>query len=80
MKYANGCLFIGGGKQVQAFVCAKTFKRMKELLSAHYLTGSRFQSHWSKIGNDEMKAVAMDKEGIWVSKNDLFIPIERFYE
>lgn len=67
MKYANGMLMIGN-KQMHAFVCAKTYKRMIELLKA---SPNYFNNYWSKCGNDSMKSVAQDKEGIWISKDFL---------
>ena len=62
MKYANGCMDVNG-KQVNAFVCAKTFKRMLELLD---MNPYYFNNYWSKIGNEKMMNIAQNKEGIWV--------------
>jgi len=66
MKYANGILRIKH-KHFDAFICAKTYKRMIEM-SEGLLTMNYFNVYWSKIGNDEMKKIAKDKEGIWISK------------
>lgn len=65
MKYANGYL-ITKGKQVKAFICAKTYKRMIEIAGYH-LRRYDLDTYWSKCGNDEMKETAQDKEGIWVN-------------
>jgi len=70
MKYANGNLFIKG-KQTHAFVCAKTHKRMLEMLDGYYIDHSYFYNYWSKCGNDKMKEVAKDKEGIWIEEKRL---------
>lgn len=67
MKYANGDLFIEG-KQVSAFACAKTYKRMIELLENHEISAYYFNGWWSKCGNDKMKQVAQDKEGVWIEE------------
>jgi hypothetical protein len=67
MKYANGHVWVNG-KQKHAFICAKTQKKMIEILknNTDYATQSYFQSHWNKCGNDIMKSLARDKEGLWI--------------
>jgi len=64
MRYANGTMFVGR-IQRPVFICAKTFKRMIELLSPFYITKSRFDEYWSKTCSDDMKRIAQDNEGIW---------------
>lgn len=68
MKYANGCMYVKG-KQVSGFVCAKTYKRALELLKEIDLSFnmSHFNNYWSKCGNDLMKSLAKDSEGVWVT-------------
>ncbi len=68
MKYANGNLEIEG-KQRSAFVCAKTYKRMLELLSEFWLSYSYFDNYWSKCGNDLMYELAKDEEGVWIASD-----------
>lgn len=74
MKYANGCGYkwVEGRGQVQvnAFACATTYKRMKELLKEKLgISGSYFEGYWSKCGNDRMMAIANVKEGVWIASS-----------
>lgn len=71
MKYANGCLFIKR-EQYHAFICAKTKKRMKEILLKFNVTSNYFDDFWSPTANDKMKQIADDKEGVWATK-DIYI-------
>lgn len=68
MKYANG--FVRHRmKQRRAFVCAKTNKRMLELLAEFSVGLSEFYSYWNHCGNDMMKQLAKDKEGVWIASD-----------
>lgn len=69
MKYANGYVFVAGGKQVGAFVCAKTYKRMIELLDDWGISKYYFNDYWNKCGNDKMKELAQDKESVWFASD-----------
>lgn len=68
MKYANGYLHIRG-KQVKAFVCAKTVKRIRALLSTHGISDHQFYGWWNRSANDVMKEIAKDREGIYVASS-----------
>lgn len=70
MKYANGYLHLAG-KQRHAFVCAKTYKRILEILKEVWVTKSYFDNYWSKTGNDKMKKIANDEEGLWIASDYL---------
>ncbi len=67
MKYANGNLQLNG-EQISTFVCAKTYKRMIEILEDYHVNAYHFNGWWSKCANDKMKEVAQDKEGIWITR------------
>ena len=71
MKYANGTLWIKDN-QISAFVCAKTYKRMKDLLSDYLVSSHYFEDYWSKTGNEKMKQTAKDKEGVWIETKPYF--------
>lgn len=68
MKYANRVLHLDG-RERNAFVCAKTYKRMLELLEEFRISKSFFDAYWSKHGNDKMKEIAKDEEGIWIASD-----------
>ena len=73
MKYFNGFTF-KGGKQVHAFVCARTKKRALEILNVdnHNISMNHFNNYWSECGNQQMKDTAMDNEGLWYQEGDIY--------
>ena len=91
MKYFDGMIF-KHGKQIQAFICAKSKKRALELLNSdeHNVSMKYFSDYWKEYGNQQMKFsdyweecgyqqmedTAMDNEGLWYKEGDLYRKFE----